>query len=551
MADNDNHKRQKRLNSLKSLSLLDNIIDRNSEFDSNDNDIDSELDSISISSKEDDVQNTVNDMTKDLDDILLSSQTKAQNKSTKVSNIAKEMVKPSNIDINQQLDINEIVFTSSNIPIKVLKILSTFKHTYTYVCKFMNNNHILRWYNKSNCKDLSSLRKKLEKLQKTEQTSNYILKPKVLTKSAENGCFGCLYTDITQEYFTLIDIINGYTTEYDNENIPVRKNIKFKNINAMISASINIAKMFLDLKSQDEHIYSFYAEDLFININNGDILFDITNSIYVSNELKRVNDECVYLAPEILKGNDVPNVYSDSYTLAVILFRIFFHDHPLEGKAVIDDTSLDFKSRMKYYSDKAVFLLNPNDKSNKAVRGVNFTVLSMWNKYPMYLKETFIDTFCNNLFSPSERLTVEKWLNILLHLKCDVLPCICGRTDFSFLYEFTNESFYRCQRCGSKYHSMHFRKNGYNIPVYNGNSIYSFFFKNKVSSFDEVMGVIIENKIHTNLYGLKNLSNIEWICTLSNGELKNLKPLDVLPIFSGNTVDFYGSIAEFDFVEKK
>ena len=45
----------------------------------------------------------------------------------------------------------------------------------------------------------------------------------------------------------------------------------------MISASINIAKMFLDFKSQDKNIYCFYAEDLFINISNGDILFDITN----------------------------------------------------------------------------------------------------------------------------------------------------------------------------------------------------------------------------------------------------------------------------------
>ena len=549
-----NHKQQKKLNSMKSLSLLDNIINRNTDDDdvvdttSHDDNISSKLDDISISSQED---NTTKDMTKDLDNILLSSQMKLQSKPTKVSNIAKEMVNPSNVDVNQQLDIHEITFTTNKMPIKILKILPKFEHTYTYICRYMNNNHILRWYNSSTCKNLVNLRAKLEKLQKSDEKNSYILTPKVLTKPSDNGCFGCVYTELTQEYFTLIDIINGYTIEYDIENVPTRKNVKFKSINAMINASINIAKMFLNFQSKDIHMYSFYGEDLFINIDTGDILFDITNSIYVSNDLKQTNLECTYLAPEILKNIDVPNTFSDNYTLAVILFRIFFHDHPLEGKSVIDDTSLNFKERMKHYSDNAIFILDPNNTSNRAIRGVNFTVLSMWNKYPDYLKDAFTKTFCDYLFNPSERITIEKWLTILLHLKCNVLPCVCGRVDFSVLYELTEESFYKCQRCGSKYHSMYFKKNGFTIPVYDGNNIYSFLFKDKVSSYDEVMGIIMENKIHKNLFGLKNLSNAEWICDVSNKETKVIKPLDVLPIFAGNTVDFYGSIAEFDFIQEK
>lgn len=555
-ADYSNHKQQTKLNSMKSLSLLDNIINRNI---GDDNDVDDnntsyngsvspELDDISISSQED---TTIKDMTKDLDSILLSSQTKLQSKPNKVSNITKEMVNPSNIDVNQQLDIHEITFTTNKMPIKILKVLPKFEHTCTYICKYMNSNYILRWYNSSICKDLDNLRVKLEKLQKNDEKDSYILTPKVLTKPLDNGCFGCVYTKLTQEYFTLIDIINGYTIEYDIENIPTRKNVKFKSIDAMINASINIAKMFLNFQSKGVHMYSFYGEDLFINIDTGDILFDITNSIYVSNDSKQINSECTYLAPEILKNTEVPNTFSDNYTLAVILFKIFFHDHPLEGKAVIDDTSLDFQKRMRHYSDDAVFILDPNNKSNRAIRGVNFTVLSMWNKYPSYLKDAFTKTFCDYLFNPSERITIQKWLTILLHLKCNILPCVCGRVDFSILYELTEESFYRCQRCGSKYHSMYFKKNKFTIPVYDGNNIYSFLFKDKISSYDEVMGIIVENKIHKNLFGLKNLSNAEWLCDVSNKETKVIKPLDVLPIFAGNTVDFYGSIAEFDFIHKK
>ena len=117
-----NHKQQKKLNSMKSLSLLDNIINRNTDDDdviddtSNDDNISSKLDDISISSQEDTI---VKDMTKDLDNIILSSQMKLQSKPTKVSNIAKEMVNPSNVDVNQQLDIHEIIFTTNKMPIKI------------------------------------------------------------------------------------------------------------------------------------------------------------------------------------------------------------------------------------------------------------------------------------------------------------------------------------------------------------------------------------------------------------------------------------------------
>lgn len=551
LAENDKQiSKKKKLNSMKALSMLDSIITRtdDDEISNDDN-----LDDVSISSNEaDDDANMFDNLTKTLDSILLSSKVENQQskQSKKISNISKEMVRKANIDTCQDLNVNDTIFTTSNVPIKVLEIIPSFEHVPTYIVRFMEQIHILKWYNKSFVSDLHGFRRYLKDLSNDKSYPKSILMPKAFTKANQDGCFGCIFTDVTHDYFTLKDIINGYIVEYDEEHIPQRRTIKFKNMTAMITASIKLSEAFLKLHQKQEHFYSFYDENLLVNINNGDVLLDISNSISKQGNILNIDNQCIYLAPELLNGTAIPNQNTDNHILAVLLFRIFFHDHPLEGKTVVDDVCLDFNRMIKYYSDNAIFILNPNDSSNRPVRGVHFTVLSMWEKYPQYLRDAFMKAFCDNLFSLENRFTPEEWLKLLLHLKSDLLPCICGRTDFAFLYELTEEAFYKCQRCGSKYHSLYFKRRGYSVPIYDGNNIYSIFLKDKVSSYNEIMGIVIENKIHTNLFGLKNVSNIEWKCELSNGDIKDIKPSDVLPIFAGNSIDFFGSIAEFDFISK-
>jgi hypothetical protein len=415
----------------------------------------------------------------------------------------------------------------------------------------MGQVHILKWYNKSITNDLAGYKRFLQELANDKSYPTSILMPKAFTNDDSHGCFGCIFTDVTHDYFTLKDIINGYIVEYDEEHIPKRRTIKFKNMDAMITASIKISEAFLRLNQKQEHFYSFYDENLLVNINNGDILLDISNSISKHGNTLHVDRHCIYLAPEVLSGSVKPNANSDNHILAVLLFRIFLHDHPLEGKSVIDDVSLDSDETIKYYSEQAVFNLDPEDASNRPVRGVHFTVLSMWEKYPQYLRDAFKTSFCENLFSLDSRYSPEDWLKVLLHLKSDLLTCICGRTDFSFLYEMTEEAFFKCQRCGSKYHSLYFKRRDFSVPIFDSNDIYTTFLKDNVTDCKEVMGTVIENKIHTNLFGLKNVSNIEWKCSLSNGESRNIKPSEVLPIFPNTQIDFFGSMAEFDYKPKK
>lgn len=581
MADNDKSKTnsKKRKLNMMALSKLDSIIERdnNSIFDDDDDtNIDTtsddgilSLDDISIEQNEVSEVNieesedgtALENMNKMLDNILLSSKASGISKPNRFTTInnnvsapvvyTESIVKPELQD-SQSLNVNDIIYTTNNLPVKIFRRIPSFENPIGYVCNFMNNHYILKWYNKDYSNNLKSLKQSFERLFVGGNIPKYYLKPKAITKSKDDDSFGCIYTDITHDYFSLKDIINSSAIECDVEGNPIRKPVKFKSMQSMMTACINIIKIFEELNNKDLHIYSFSDEDMFININNGEILWNTVER--VSNKSQHnitVDSNCVYLAPELLDGTELPNYNSDVYTLSVILFRILFHDHPLEGKTIIDDVSCVFKPNMQYYSSKAVFIFNPNDTSNRAVRGVNYTVLSMWKKYPKYLRDVFVDTFCNYLFFPDERYTTQDWLKVVLHLKCDILPCICGRNDFSFLYEFTQEAFYRCQRCGSKYHSLYFVKRNFDIPVYTGNIVYTIFLKDNVKNIEECLGEIIENKINTNLNGIKNVSNLDWKCTSSNGTTKTIGKDGVIPIFEGTVIDVNGSIAQFDFINSK
>lgn len=449
-----------------------------------------------------------------------------------------------------RLNSGDILLSNNNdLPITVLNSVPAFTHIPTYEVEFLGNKQLFKWYTKSTCNDLQSFRTNLEALFKDTKSPSYVLKPTIFTKPNSSGCFGCIYANSTRNYFTLRDIINGYTLEYNNEHLPQRTKVKFKNIDAIVNCSVNIAKIFHNLHSKEHFFYSFYEEDLLINIENGDVLLDISNAITRNKEQYILNKGCIYLAPELLSEKDVPNKFSDNYTLSVLLFRIFFHNHPLEGKAVIDDLSLDFKNQIKYYGNKATFIYDKNNSSNRPVRGVHYAVISMWEKYPQYIRDAFMYNFGEKLFSPTERYSPTQWLDLLLRLESDILPCVCGRIDFSFLYELTPETFYQCQKCGSKYHSIYFKKKKFRLPIHEGNKVYATFLKDNPKPYNDVIGIVQENKIHANVFGLLNVSKSPWNCTIKGGEFKIINPNNTLPIFQHFNFDYFGSIAEFDYKE--
>ena len=63
------------------------------------------------------------------------------------------------------------------------------------------------------------------------------------------------------------------------------------------------------------------------------------------------------MAPEVVRNIKRPDVMSDRFSLVVVLFRLLFLDHPLEGKRVVEHPCLTEELELKFYGKAPIFYI--------------------------------------------------------------------------------------------------------------------------------------------------------------------------------------------------
>ena len=124
--------------------------------------------------------------------------------------------------------------------------------------------------------------------------------------------------------------------------------------------ALELADSFLRL-----HSLGFCYSD----ISFGNIFFDpVTGEISIcDNDNVAVDGEGIsdvlgtprFMAPEIVREEAKPNINTDLYSLAVILFYMFMVHHPLEGKREREIACLDLPAMKKLYGTEALFHFRP------------------------------------------------------------------------------------------------------------------------------------------------------------------------------------------------
>lgn len=144
-----------------------------------------------------------------------------------------------------------------------------------------------------------------------------------------------------------------------------------------------------------------------------------------------------FMAPEIICEEALPSTVSDLYSLAVFLFFLLMHGHPLEGRRVrtsytwqpdrhISETDL----AIQHFGINPVFVFDPADRSNEPEPGD--PMLIWWPIYPRFIRELFIRAFGTGLkdASLSGRIIESEWRLALVRLGDCVSACSCGATVF-------------------------------------------------------------------------------------------------------------------------
>ena len=115
---------------------------------------------------------------------------------------------------------------------------------------------------------------------------------------------------------------------------------------------------------------------MFFDPDTGDVLICDNDNVSANG----IDNSSVYgtprfMAPEIVMGQAKPSRNTDLYSLAVLLFYMFMMGHPLEGKLEAEIKCMDIHAMNKLYGKNPIFIYDPNDKSNRPVKGYQDNVI--------------------------------------------------------------------------------------------------------------------------------------------------------------------------------
>jgi DNA-binding helix-hairpin-helix protein with protein kinase domain len=158
-----------------------------------------------------------------------------------------------------------------------------------------------------------------------------------------------------------------------------------------------------------------------------------------------------FMAPEVVRREAPPSSVTDLYSLAVLLFYIFMHGHPLEGMRT-DATYSWAASSHQSESDLAIrhfgldplFVFDPKDASNRPRPGD--PMLIWWPIYPRFFRGLFEQAFTAGLTDPKGlgRVAEGVWRRALIRLGDSLSTCSCTASVF---YDPDNPAA-TCWNCG-------------------------------------------------------------------------------------------------------
>lgn len=378
-----------------------------------------------------------------------------------------------------------------------------------YLVEVCGEKKALKWY--LNAPD-DKFYRNLEHNIASGAPSDAFLWPEYLTEK-QQGSYGYIMKLRPQNY-------------YEFGNFLLAK-VSFKSFTAMLSAAMRICDGFMML-----HRFGYSYQDLndgnfFIDPQTGDVLICDNDNVMPQGEKSGIMGKARYMAPEIVAGG-IPDKYSDRFSLSVILFMLFYANHPFEGAKVVACPCMTESFEKRFYGSEALFIYDPTDKSNLPVRGIHQNVIRRWPAFPQMLRDTFIEEFSKEkLQNPSSRMIEQNWKKIISTIRDSLVVCRhCAEETFVNISNTTD----KCMNCGKDVDlSKRLVINNRSLPLINKTAIY-------IDEDNTPDGVVTTDSNGFML--IKNVSSETWTVETPSGKIKTVAPNEILPVKEGLKITF-------------
>jgi serine/threonine protein kinase len=253
-----------------------------------------------------------------------------------------------------------------------------------------------------------------------------------------------------------------------------------------------------------------------------------------------------FMAPELVRRETLqPSRETDLYSLAVLLFYVFFIHHPLDGKRELDYMILDVEAQEDLYGHNPVFIFDPDNPSNRPVPGEQDNPILYWEVYPHFLKELFTQAFTRGIKDPDNgRVREGIWRRELVRLRDSILYCSrCGSENFYDVADLqTHGRLKPCWNCGRSFRippRLGIEIRGMRDPMVvllnHDSKLYPHHIEDDADyDFSHPVAEVVQNPDNIRVWGLKNLSASQWV--VHKGD-------ELIPVPPGKTMKLQRDIA--------
>lgn len=308
--------------------------------------------------------------------------------------------------------------------------------------------------------------------------------------------------------------------------------VRFNNYEAMLTACLNIVESFRILHSIGYSYQDVNEGGFFIDHTNGDVLICDNDNVAPFGVNLGVKGFPRYMAPEVVTNQTRPNTHTDRYSLGVLLFRLFYVDHPLEGKYTIQFPLTDAIGAQLYGVDP-VFCYDPNNDRNRPDPEAQPNVIQRWNMYPPDLNVTLTKAFTKGLKDINNRITEIEWEETLVKVR-GMLVKINGKEQFV--------NAYAKQKIPDGCRFLKLPE--YVVVLGDGSKIYNCHTDQYSADFMTVTGMVRASLNDRSVLGLGNLSDTAWKVTTKDGRSTDVPPKGYAKLDPGMKIDFGGTVGE-------
>ncbi|MBQ9242260.1 MAG: hypothetical protein IJ165_03405 [Proteobacteria bacterium] len=384
-------------------------------------------------------------------------------------------------------------------------------------------DYALKWYfpeRISKPKDFyENLKNNIEK----GSPNDAFLWPKFLTTN-NNGRFGYIMDLRPKNYRDFSEILLN--------------KVNFNALSTVVMAAINIVNGFRDLHRNGYSYQDLNDGNFFIDTDTGSVLICDNDNVAPYGTSLGIAGKARYMAPEVVRSKMRPDNITDRFSLAVVLFLLFFRNHPLEGQRLVQCPCLTEELELKFYGKDPVFICDPERDNNRPVPDVHDNVIRLWPLFPAFFREIFQKVFSKDcLHRDRNRPTDNEWQIALTNLRSCIATCPnCGQETFM------DESLGRCINCNisiPKQRILVCKDDKYKVVLFPGNKLYRCHTDSTSDDYQEITGEIIRNPKNPQLWGIKNLTQDCW--NTEGAESKMIPPGGVLIITRTSRITFSAS----------